>query len=161
ISLAHSLPDAKVSAIDISKEALKIAKQNALSNKVIINFIEVDVLQFENSKELQIHKEAKFDIIVSNPPYVRASEKELMQANVLKHEPEIALFVEDEDSLLFYRKIAQLSKDYLKPEGLLFFEINEYLGKDMKEMLEEEGFGQIEIRKDIFDKDRMIKCKKL
>jgi len=161
ISLAHSLPDAKVLAIDISKEALKIAKQNALSNKVIINFIEVDVLHFENSKEFQIHKEAKFDIIVSNPPYVRASEKKLMQANVLKHEPEIALFVEDEDSLLFYRKIAQLSKDYLKPEGLLFFEINEYLGKDMKEMLEVEGFSNIEIKRDIFDKDRMIKCKKL
>lgn len=161
ITLAHQLSNANVSAIDISKDALKIAKQNAVSNKVSINFMEVDVLQFEKSKELQSYKESKFDIIVSNPPYVRSSEKELMQANVLKHEPDIALFVEDEDPLLFYRRIAQLSKDYLKPEGELFFEINEYLGTEMKEMLEFEGFNQVEIRKDLFDKDRMIKCKKL
>ncbi len=161
ITLAHQLSKTEVSAIDVSKDALKIAKQNAHSNKVNINFIELDVLQFENSKELQIHKESKFDIIVSNPPYVRASEKDLMQTNVLKYEPEIALFVEDKDPLLFYRKITQLSKDYLKPEGILFFEINEYLGRDMKEMLEIEGFNNIEIKKDIFKKDRMIKCKKL
>ena len=92
---------------------------------------------------------------------MRASEKELMQANVLRYEPEIALFVEDEDPLLFYRRIVELSKEYLKREGLLFFEINEYLGKDMKDMLEKEGFTNIEIKKDIFEKDRMIKCKKL
>ena len=161
ITLAHQISNSKVNAIDISKKALKIAKQNAVSNNVSVNFMEVDVLQFENSKELQNHKESKFDVIVSNPPYVRASEKELMQSNVLMHEPEIALFVEDEDPLLFYRRIAQLCKEYLKSEGKLFFEINEYLGKDMKKMLEEEGFINIEIRKDIFDKDRMIKCKKL
>ncbi len=161
ISLAHQLSKAKMNAIDISKDALRIAKQNALTNKVNVNFIEVDVIQFEHSKELQIHKESKFDIIVSNPPYVRASEKELMKANVLRYEPEIALFVEDKDPLLFYRRIAQLSKDYLKPEGTLFFEINEYLGKGMRDMLEVEGFTNIEIKKDIFEKDRMIKCKEL
>ena len=161
ITLAHQLSNAKVNAIDVSKDALKIARQNALNNKVNVNFIKVDVLQFENSKELQVHKESKFDIIVSNPPYVRASEKELMKPNVLRYEPEVALFVEDEDPLLFYRRIVQLSKDYLKREGLLFFEINEYLGEDMKEMLEVEGFSNIEIKKDIFEKDRMIKCKKL
>ena len=161
ITLAHQLSNTKVNAIDVSKDALKIARQNALNNKVNVNFIKVDVLQFENSKELQVHKESKFDIIVSNPPYVRASEKELMKPNVLRYEPEVALFVEDEDPLLFYRRIVQLSKDYLKREGLLFFEINEYLGEDMKEMLEVEGFSNIEIKKDIFEKDRMIKCKKL
>ncbi len=161
ISLAHQLPNAKISAIDISKDAIKIARQNSLSNKVNVNFMEVDILKFENSKKLQNYKASEFDVIVSNPPYVRALEKELMQSNVLKHEPEIALFVEDEDPLLFYKRIAQLSKDYLKSEGFLFFEINEYLGKDMIEMLIAEGFCQIEIRKDIFDKDRMIKCKKL
>ncbi len=161
ITLAHQLTKTEVSAMDISKDALKIAKQNALTNKVNINFIELDVIQFENSDELDFHKDSKFDLIVSNPPYVKASEKELMQANVLRYEPEIALFVEDEDPLLFYRRIAQLSKDYLKPEGVLFFEINEYLGKDMKEMLEIEGFNNIEIKKDVFEKDRMIKCKKL
>ena len=161
ITLAHQLTKTEVSAMDISKDALKIAKQNALTNKVNINFIELDVIQFENSDELDFHKDSKFDLIVSNPPYVKASEKELMQANVLRYEPEIALFVEDEDPLLFYRRIAQLSKDYLKPEGVLFFEINEYLGKGMKEMLEVEGFSNIEIKKDIFEKDRMIKCKKL
>ncbi len=161
ITLANELPETKVSAIDVSTDALRIANQNALANKVNVNFIEVDVLQFDSSKDLQIHKESKFDIIVSNPPYVRASEKELMQANVLRYEPEIALFVEDEDPLLFYRRIVELSKEYLKREGLLFFEINEYLGKDMKDMLEKEGFTNIEIKKDIFEKDRMIKCKKL
>lgn len=161
IALASQLPEAVVNAIDVSTDALRIANQNALANKVNVNFIEVDVLQFENSKDLQIHKESKFDIIVSNPPYVRASEKELMQVNVLRYEPEIALFVEDEDPLLFYRRIVELSKEYLKPEGILFFEINEYLGKDMKDMLEKEGFTNIEIKKDIFEKDRMIKCKKL
>ena len=159
ISLAHQISNATVSAIDISKNALKIAKHNAVSNKVSVNFMEVDVLQFENSKKLQKHKESKFDVIVSNPPYVRALEKEFIQANVLKYEPEIALFVEDEDPLLFYRRIAQLSKEYLKSDGKLFFEINEYLGAEMKEILKKEGFSQIEIRKDIFDKDRMIKCK--
>ena len=156
ISLAKYLPKAKVYGLDISAEALLVAKQNAALNKVDVTFVNADVLD-ENSWEL-IFEDVKFDTIVSNPPYVRIVEKKLMKPNVIIHEPDIALFVEDEDPLLFYRKIAQLSKIYLKPEGALYFEINEYLSKEMKEMLEFEGFKGVEIRKDIFKKDRMVKC---
>lgn len=158
ISLAHQLSGTTVSAIDISDNALAIAKQNAALNNMNVNFIKVDVLEFEKSLELKKHLDSKFDIIVSNPPYVRMLEKELMQPNVVKHEPDIALFVEDKDPLLFYRKIAQLSKLYLKQNGALYFEINEYLSEEMKVMLDSEGFKNIEIKKDIFEKDRMIKC---
>ena len=158
ISLANKLKNATVSAIDISDKALSIAKQNALLNKVNVNFMSVDVLKFEKSEQLISHLDSKYDVIVSNPPYVRMLEKELMQPNVIEHEPDIALFVEDEDPLLFYRKISQLSKQYLKQDGVLYFEINEYLSKEMKVMLDSEGFKNIEIKKDIFEKDRMIKC---
>jgi release factor glutamine methyltransferase len=156
ISLAKYLPKAKVYGLDISAEALLVAKQNAALNKVDVTFVNADVLN-ENAWELTF-EDMKFDTIVSNPPYVRIVEKKLMKPNVIIHEPDIALFVEDEDPLLFYRKIAQLSKLYLKPEGVLYFEINEYLSKEMKEMLIFEGFKDVEIRKDIFKKDRMIKC---
>ncbi len=158
ISLANKLKNATVSAIDISDKALSIAKQNASLNKVNVNFMSVDVLKFEKSEQLISHLDSKYDVIVSNPPYVRMLEKELMQPNVIEHEPNIALFVEDEDPLLFYRKISQLSKQYLKQDGVLYFEINEYLSKEMKVMLDSEGFKNIEIKNDIFEKDRMIKC---
>ena len=156
ISLAKYLPKAKVYSLDIYAEALLVAKQNAALNKVDVTFVNADVLN-ENAWELTF-KDVKFNTIVSNPPYVRIVEKKLMKPNVINHEPAIALFVKDEDSLLFYRKIAQLSKLYLRPEGTLYFEINEYLSREMKEMLIFEGFKDIEIRKDIFKKDRMIKC---
>ena len=156
ISLAKYLPKAKVYGLDISAEALLVAKQNAALNKVDVTFVNADVLN-ENAWELTF-KDVKFNTIVSNPPYVRIVEKKLMKPNVIIHEPDIALFVEDEDPLLFYRKIAQLSKIYLKPEGALYFEINEYLSLEMEKMLTMEGFKNIEIRKDIFKKDRMIKC---
>ena len=152
ISLAKHLPDANVSALDISEEALRIAKENAEANEVSISFFESDILACESLPE-------GYDFIVSNPPYVRELEKHFMEANVLAHEPEIALFVEDADPLLFYRKIADLAKVSLKPNGALFFEINEYLGEDMVSLLEDMGFKQIEIRKDIYGKDRMLKCK--
>ncbi len=158
ISLAKHLPKTKVYGLDVSTDALQVAKQNAELNKVDVTFVKADVLD-ENSWEL-IFEYVKFDTIVSNPPYIRILEKKLMKSNVILHEPDIALFVEDEDPLLFYRKIAKFSKIYLKPEGTLYFEINEYLSKEMKEMLEFEGFKDVEIRKDIFKKDRMIKCMK-
>jgi release factor glutamine methyltransferase len=158
ISLAYQLPKTIVGAIDISDKALSIAKQNATLNNVNVNFMKVDVLEFEKSLILEKHLDSKFDVVVSNPPYVRMLEKELMSPNVIEHEPSIALFVKDEDPLLFYRKIAQLSNIYLKPEGVLYFEINEYLSLEMEKMLTMEGFKNIEIRKDIFKKDRMIKC---
>lgn len=151
ISLANNLPKAEVSALDISREALMVAEINAKKNQVFLNLFECDI---RNSQSLP----RNYDIIVSNPPYVRDLEKEFMEANVLLHEPELALFVEDTDPLLFYRKIAALAKVNLKPNGALFFEINEYLGEDMASLLKDMGFQHIEIKKDIYGKDRMLKC---
>ncbi len=153
ISLAKNLPNTHVSALDISEKALKTASQNAGLNQVAIHFYQQDIL---NSKLLP----DQYDIIVSNPPYVRELEKEAMRNNVLKHEPSSALYVSNEDPLVFYHKIILLAKKGLAPKGCLYFEINEYLSKEMQEMLKEEGFMSIEIRKDIFGKNRMIKARK-
>ena len=158
ISLAKKLKDASVTAIDVSKEAIDVAKKNSAQNHTKIEFMEVDVLHFKDNVELQQKLNSKFDIIVSNPPYVRIKEQELMRPNVLKHEPDLALYVANETPLLFYRKIVQLSKLYLKAGGRLYFEINEYLSNEMKKMLMEEGFKHVQIKKDMFGKDRMIKC---
>ncbi len=153
ISLKLNLPQANVSAIDVSEKALEVAKRNAVSNKVDISFIQADILEVE---DLNQH----FDIIVSNPPYVRNLEKQEIKKNVLDYEPHLALFVEDTDALLFYRKIAQLALKNLSPNGLLFFEINQYLGKETVELLENLGFKNIELKKDMYGNDRMIRCEK-
>ncbi|MFD1315783.1 peptide chain release factor N(5)-glutamine methyltransferase [Namhaeicola litoreus] len=153
ISLAKNLPKSKVSALDISVEALHTAKKNALINNVSVEFIEGDVL-----KGLDINE--TFDIIVSNPPYVLESEKERMKKNVLDFEPETALFVKDHDALLFYRKIISLSETKLSSDGFLFFEINETKGNQTKELLEQYDYTHIEIKKDYQQKDRMIKAQK-
>ncbi len=152
ISLAKNLPNAKISALDISEEALKIAEANAKLNKVEVNFFQTDILAAETLPK-------KYDVIVSNPPYVRELEKKQMQQNVLKYEPHSALYVKDEDPLLFYRAISRLAKNHLNPGGKLFFEINEYLAYEMTELLKAAGFKNIEIKKDIYGKDRMLKCK--
>ena len=151
ISLAKDLPDSKISALDISDEALKIAHENAEMNKVEVDFFQADIL---NTKTLP----KKYDIIVSNPPYVRELEKKQMQRNVLKFEPNSALYVNDNDPLLFYRVISHLAKKHLQPNGKLFFEINEYLADKLIQLLRREGFQNIQVKKDIFGKDRMIKC---
>lgn len=151
ISLKKYLPKTTVSTIDVSKEALKIAKQNAVLNKVEVSFMHQDILKTE---ELS----GEFDIIVSNPPYVRELEKVEIKNNVLKNEPHLALFVEDNNPLIFYKKIADLAKNSLTKTGLLFFEINQYLGLETVEMLKNKGFTQIELRKDLFGNDRMIKA---
>lgn len=151
ISLAKYLPNSKVSALDISEEALKIARENAETNKVEVDFFQKDILAAETLPK-------KYDVIISNPPYVRELEKKQMQQNVLKHEPESALYVGNEDPLLFYRTISHLAKKHLNPEGKLFFEINEYLADELTALLEDEGFKNIQVKKDIFGKDRMIKC---
>ena len=151
ISLAKNLTDVKITAIDISPEALKVAKQNATLNNVEITFLEMDIL-----KTHQLEKQ--YDIIVSNPPYVRELEKAEIKNNVLQNEPHLALFVEDHTPLIFYAKIADLAKKYLTKEGILFFEINQYLGKETIEMLEQKGFKNVELKKDIFGNDRMIKA---
>ena len=151
ISLAKNLPNSTVYALDISTEALKIAEQSAKKNNVFIHFFEADIL---NLNELQ----QSFNIIVSNPPYVRASEKLQMQQNVLANEPHLALFVEDNNALLFYDKIADLAKKHLSKNGQLFFEINQYLGKETVDLLQNLGFQNIELIKDVYGNDRMIEC---
>ena len=158
ISLAKKLNNAVVSAIDISNKAIEVAKKNALINNVNVEFSRVDVLNFEDKLVLQDKWKSKFDIIVSNPPYVRMQEKKLMQLNVIDHEPDIALFVEDDNPLLFYRRISELSRQYLKHNGTLYLEINEYLGVEMEKMLNEAGFKHVDLKKDMFGKNRMIKC---
>ena len=156
ISLAKNLPNATVFALDISEKALVMAQKNAEINNVNVNFINKDILKINDFKELT----TQFDIIVSNPPYVRNLEKAEINKNVLDNEPHLALFVEDEDALIFYRKIAQLAQENLVENGQLYFEINQYLGKETKELVEKLNFQNIELRKDIYGNDRMIFCKK-
>ena len=150
ISLAKNLNNVKISAIDVSSEALIVAQQNATLNNVDISFLEMDILE---TKELP----QKYNLIVSNPPYVRELEKVEISNNVLENEPHLALFVEDDNPLIFYSKIADLAKIHLKKEGLLFFEINQYLGKETVAMLKHKGFNSIKLKKDLFGNDRMVK----
>lgn len=149
ISLKKEIPNAQVSAIDISEKALEMALKNALDNQVEIKFLCKNILETESLDE-------KYDVIVSNPPYVRNLEKQEIKRNVLDYEPHLALFVDDSDALLFYRKIAQLALKSLAPNGKLFFEINQYLGNETVELLEQLGFKNIELRKDFVGNDRMI-----
>ena len=151
ISLKKELPNAEVFTIDVSEKALEIARKNAVDNEVEVNFMLKNILETDSLVE-------KYDVIVSNPPYVRNLEKQEIKKNVLDYEPHLALFVEDTDALLFYRKIAQLALSGLAPNGKLFFEINQYLGKETIELLENLGFKNIELRKDFVGNDRMICC---
>ena len=141
---------AQISAIDISENALKVAKQNAKINGVKINFIQQDILVASSLK--------KVDLIVSNPPYVLEFEKKKMKENVLQYEPHLALFAPDADHLLFYNKIGNLAAESLNCGGKLFFEINEQYGTEISKMLRKIGFVDIELKKDINDKDRMVKA---
>ena len=162
ISLAKNLENVKISAIDVSSDALKIAQQNASLNNVDVNFIEMDILKAENLMLVQTQSRTQtnkqFNIIVSNPPYVRELEKAKINNNVLQNEPHLALFVSDENPLIFYDKIANLAKQHLTKNGILFFEINQYLGKETLEMLNQKGFKNITLKKDLFGNDRMIKA---
>ena len=148
ISLAKNIPNAEVFAIDVSEKALAKAKKNAVINKVEVTFINKNILETADLEQ-------QFDIIVSNPPYVRNLEKQEIKKNVLDNEPHLALFVEDNDALIFYRKIAELAQKNLSENGQLFFEINQYLGKEMIDLLEKMNFKNIELRKDIYGNDRM------
>lgn len=152
ISLAKKLPKAKLTALDISEKALEIAKSNAEKNRVDINFIKQDILKTK-------HFFRKYDVIVSNPPYVRELEKSKMQPNVLNFEPGTALFVTDNNPLIFYNKITRLAKNSLNPGGKLFFEINQYLGKETENLLQENGF-KTALRRDIFGNFRLLKGEK-
>lgn len=158
ISLAKNLPKAQVLALDVSHEALKIAKQNAILNQVNVTFIKGDILNLDPS--VFGIEMPSFDIVVSNPPYIRNLEKKEIKSNVLDYEPHLALFVEDSNPLQFYEAIANFAKQNLKDTGALFFEINEYLGKEMEILFHVQGFKDVQLKKDIFDKDRMIYGKK-
>jgi len=149
ISLAKNLQDATVFAIDVSEKALETAKRNAVKNEADVTFLLKNILETEDLGQ-------NFDIIVSNPPYVRNLEKEEIKKNVLDYEPHLALFVEDDDALIFYRKIAELGQKNLVQNGQLYFEINQYLGTEMMDLLQTKNFKDIELRKDIYDNDRMI-----
>ena len=151
ISLAKNITNAQVFAIDVSAKALVIAKKNAELNTVNVTFIQKNILETADLEQ-------QFDIIVSNPPYVRMLEKAEINPNVLQYEPHLALFVEDNDALLFYRKIAELAKINLSENGSLYFEINQYLGKETVALLINLGFKNIELRKDIYGNNRMISC---
>ena len=150
ISLAKQLPQSQVYALDISEKALCVAKDNAYINNVDITFIHDDILSLRNKIE------TKFDIIVSNPPYVRDLEKAEMRDNVLNWEPHNALFVSDDDPLIFYRNILEFAKTHLKENGEVWFEINEYLGKEMTDLCLEMGFSNVNIYKDFREKERFL-----
>ena len=153
IALAKNLPEAKVFALDVSEKALKIARQNAVDNGVTIEFIEADIFDVDLGN-------LQFDVIVSNPPYVRELEKETMSPNVLNHEPHLALFVKDDDPLLFYRSIVEVANNTLKSKGFLYFEINEFLGNLTRQLVQKLNYCNIELKKDLFMKERMIKANK-
>ena len=151
ISIKKRCPETNIHAWDISNDALDVAKENALLNSVDINFKCVDILNY------QPEENSCFDVIISNPPYVTESEKVLMQNNVLDFEPHTALFVPNKNPLLFYKAIAEFSIKTLKKGGMLFFEINESFGNETVELLKLCGFNNIELKKDISGRDRMVK----
>lgn len=151
ISLAHKLPESNVTAWDISTAALAVAAENSRNNGTEVAFEQVDILSYEP-------KSAQFDIIVSNPPYIKENEKSAMHNNVLDWEPHTALFVPDSDPLLFYRTIAEKGLTLLKPGSTLYFEINRAHGTETMKMLADYGYTDIELRKDFADNDRMIKA---
>lgn len=153
ISLAKRLPNARIEAWDVSEGALQVASRNARKNGVDVHFRQQDVLS-------AVPQKGGYDVIVSNPPYITEKEKKDMDANVLDWEPSIALFVSDDDPLLFYRQIARLGLDMLNENGTLYFEINQAYGQETMLMLKELGYGQLELRKDVWGNDRMIKAKR-
>lgn len=156
ICLAKHIKNAKVYALDVSSEALKVARQNAELNNVEVNFIQYDILN-SNGKTLT-DEVSKFDCIVSNPPYVRELEKQEIKPNVLNYEPHLALFVEDSNPLQFYISIANFALKNLRSRGHLFFEINQYLGEETKQLLEEKGFVSVELQKDLNGNNRILKA---
>lgn len=151
IVLKKKLPESIVYALDISKEALKIAEKNAVDNGINVEFLHVNILDFNAYKNWP-----EFDIIVSNPPYIRQNESASMQQNVLQYEPHAALFVPDDDALLFYKAITGFALQYLKPGGKLYFEINEMLGEEVATLLAAKNFSSIKIKKDLQEKNRIV-----
>ena len=153
ITLAKKIDNATVEAWDVSREALNVAKENATINHVTVNFLEVDAL-----KPLQENQ--RFDIIVSNPPYIREMERKTMSSNVLDYEPQLALFVPDNKALIFYNRIADIALQQLNSDGWLYFEINHAKGAEVVQLLKEKGFVNVELKKDISKNDRMVRAMK-
>lgn len=149
IALARHLPQAKIKALDISEEALSLAASNSEVNDTAVEFIEGDLLKLKTLPEV--------DIVVSNPPYVKLDEQQQMKDNVLKNEPHLALFVQNEDPLIFYRKIAELASSAVK-KHLVYVEINQYLAQETEDLFKRFGFEHIEIRKDFRGNERMLKA---
>jgi release factor glutamine methyltransferase len=150
ISLGKNITNAQVLAFDVSEKALEIAQKNADTNNLKVNFVLQNIL---TTKDLP----QKYDVIVSNPPYVRMLEKKEISTNVLDNEPHLALFVENDDALIFYRKIGALAKNHLLETGALFFEINQYLAAETKQLMLDLGYVNIELKKDVYGNDRMMK----
>ena len=154
LSLAKELVNAKVTALDISEKALSLAKENAeLLETKNVDFIKGDILNKTFNSQL-----STFNFIVSNPPYIRECEKVDMEANVLNYDPHTALFVSNDDPLIFYRTIAEFALTHLTPDGALYFEINQYLSQETCDLLVALGYKNVELRKDINDNPRMIKA---
>ena len=153
LSLKNHFQHSRVAGVDISEDALKIARENAGLNGLNVYFFQADILTWEKFQWKKYH------LMVSNPPYVRKSEKELMMPNVLKYEPAGALFVPDSEPLIYYRRIAEFAQKFLIQKGWLYFEINENLGNDLVEMLQKKGFESIEMKKDFFGKTRFLRCR--
>ena len=172
VALAKKLKEAEVEAWDVSDDALEIARENAKRNGVQVKTSKVDVLDINANSNSQLSTVnfqlstltshlsplTSYNIIVSNPPYICEEEKAEMERNVLEHEPELALFVPDDDPLLFYRRIAELGLSLLKENGLLFFEINRRFGEEVVKMLQGKGYREVELRQDMFGNDRMVKA---
>lgn len=154
ISLAKELPDALVTAWDVSPEALSVARANARKLQANVRFVECDVLA------CQVDEVGLYDVIVSNPPYVTEAEKADMEPNVLQWEPSLALFVPDDDPLRFYRRIAVLGRDMLADGGRLYFEINRAYGREMVEMLRTMGYVRVRVEKDLSQNDRFVIAEK-
>ncbi|WP_333625585.1 peptide chain release factor N(5)-glutamine methyltransferase [Sphingobacterium siyangense] len=155
ITLSKHLNNALVTTIDISKEAIKIAQENAKNLKTQVQFINADIFEWE-----YIFSDQQYNIIVSNPPYITPGEKQHMNQNVLAYEPELALFIEESAPLIFYDVISSFALKHLAPDGDLYFEINQYLGAEMKELMVKKGFEQVKLIKDINGADRIIHAKK-
>lgn len=156
ISLSKKFPNAKVEGWDISDDTLRIAKGNAERNESNVSFHKVDVLSVSPSEALSLAEGKRVDVIVSNPPYICDREKSDMERNVLDHEPHLALFVPDEDPLLFYRKIAELGVEILSTGGRLYFEINRAYGRETVLLLEGLGYSNVQLVQDQFGNDRMV-----
>ena len=149
ITLALEWVEAEVKAIDISDHALELAKVNASELKAKLSFAKADLLA-------DVLDLGKYDIVVSNPPYVLENERSMMHPNVLDHEPSVALFVPDNDPLQFYKAIVFHAKSHLNPNGYLYVEINEAFGPEVKDLMQKEGFSGIQLYQDLNGKDRVV-----